>query len=176
MSHIKLHSDSLASLKENETNGNHIVQVTNTANIKLEDLTSSLNADHVNNNKSIAVKQKATYESQTLSISGTFLTTAPAQNGTSIDMLNYRNLYIQIRMVGDTGLGSILNNIFVYYSLDNITFRLGEKIELEETDSASGNYEGIIRIKDTGARYVRLYAKNRVGNPSNYLVQFSRSN
>lgn len=127
-------------------------------------------------NGRLRTNTEQTYESETLSISGTFITTAPAQNGTSIDMLNYRNLYLQIRMVGDTGLGIILDNIYVYYSLDDTTFRLGEKIELSETDSASGNYEGIIRIKDVGARYVRLYAKNRTGNPTNYLVQYSRSN
>lgn len=127
-------------------------------------------------NARLRTNTEQTYESETLSISGTFLTTAPAQNGTSIDMLNYRNLYMQIRMVGDTGLGSILDNLYVYYSLDNTTFRLGEKIELTETDTASGNYEGIIRLTNVGARYVRLYAKSRTGNPTNYLVQYSRSN
>ena len=106
----------------------------------------------------------------------TFLSTAPAQNGTSIDMLDKRNLYLQIRMVADSGLFGIYDTIYIYYSLDNITFRIGESITLIETGISTGNYEGIKRILDCGARYIRLYVKNRDCNATNFLVQYSRSN
>tara|TARA_B110000046_G_C13019311_1_gene410278 strand:- start:3406 stop:3906 length:501 start_codon:yes stop_codon:yes gene_type:complete len=124
----------------------------------------------------IKLNTSTTYESQTLSINSAFLSTAPAQNGTSIDMLDKRNLYLQIRMVADSGLFGIYDTIYIYYSLDNITFRIGESITLIETGISTGNYEGIKRILDCGARYIRLYVKNRDSNATNFLVQYSRSN
>ena len=147
--------------------------ITNTVNTKLEDLTSSLNADHVNCNKSISVKTKITYEN--LSLAEGSLNVYGSDNGASIDMSNHRHVAIKIRMAGTGGLSS-LQNLKVYYSLDDTDFVLGEVITLNELPGSAGNYQGFIVLKHVGFKYVRLFSVGVSGSPTNYYIHYNRFN
>eukprot|EP00729_Bicosta_minor_P015686 gene15686-27917_t len=89
-----------------------------------------------------------TYENETHSTTG--LLTAPGNTATSIDMLNYRNLVIKLKMTGDVGMYSISDNIYTYFSMDDSDFVIGDNINLKEYGTATGNYQGTKRIHDCG--------------------------
>jgi hypothetical protein len=144
-------------------------------NVKLEDLSSSLNADHANNSRALAVKQRVFYENQNLAgVNG--LTVLGANNGTSIDMDLFRNLVIKIRATATTGQAGGLPNLRLFYSLEGGDFNLGELITLNEHPTLTGNYQGTIRVENVGFRYVQLISVATTGNPTAYVASFSRFN
>ena len=123
---------------------------------------------------SFHVKQKVTYENETLA-GANALTIYGTNNGTSIDMSNHRHLVIKVRITATTAR-SPLQNIKIYYSLDDADFILGEIVEQNELPNNAGNYQGMIRIENVGFRYVRLFSVGLKASPTAYYINYSRYN
>lgn len=120
------------------------------------------------------MSKQSSHENQELAgVSG--LTVYAANNGTSIDMEGYDHVVIKVRSTATTGT-SPLNNIKVYYSLDDSDFTLGEIIQQNELPGAATNYQGIIRLENVGFRYLRLFAVGVTASPSAYFVNYCRYN
>ena len=114
------------------------------------------------------------YEDESLSISN--LTSVNTFSTTHIDMNNFRHIIIMVEMTANTGTfyGTGLENLRVAYSLDDADYYLGEEIALVEKQT-TGTYQGIIRLRDVGARYIKLYSANVGGTPTAYTCEFSRT-
>jgi hypothetical protein len=123
---------------------------------------------------SFHVKQKVTYENETLT-GANALTIYGSNNGTSIDMSNHRHLVIKVRSTATTAL-SPLQNLRVYYSMDNADFIMGEIIEQNELPNGTTNYQGMIRLENVGFNYVQLLAIGLKASPTAYYINYSRYN
>ena len=126
------------------------------------------------NISSIVTATKATRENQTLA-GVSALTVYGSNNGTSIDMDGYRHLVIKVRSSATTG-SSPLQNLRLYYSLDDSDFTIGEIVAQNELPGSSGNYQGIVRLENVGFRYIRLFSIGVTASPTAYYVYYSRSN
>jgi len=117
--------------------------------------------------------QTPSYENETGVATG--LTIYGSNNGTAIDMNGYRNVVIKVRSTATTGL-SPLQNLRLYYSMDNADFIMGEVIEQNELPGVLTNYQGFIRIENVGFRYIRLLAVGVKASPTAYYINYSRYN
>ena len=126
------------------------------------------------NISSMVTATKATRENQTLA-GVSALTVYGSNNGTSIDMDGYRHLVIKVRSSATTG-SSPLQNLRLYYSLDDSDFTIGEIVAQNELPGSSGNYQGIVRLENVGFRYIRLFSIGVTASPTAYYVYYSRSN
>jgi len=93
-----------------------------------------------------------------------------------IDMEGYNHLSIIVHCSGMTGGISPVQNLKLYYSLDNATYALGEVITTNEVPGSAGTYSGHIRVENTGFRYVKLFAVGVSGMlpGSVYTIHFCR--
>ena len=117
---------------------------------------------------------KPSYENETLTGANS-LTIYGSNNGTAIDMLNYRHIVIKVRSTATTAL-SPLQNLRVYYSMDNADFIMGEIIEQNELPGIATNYQGMIRLENVGFRYIRLLSIGLKASPTAYYINYSRYN
>jgi hypothetical protein len=123
----------------------------------------------------IETRLTAGYEDQTMAGTSGLLVYG-GNNGTSIDMLGYRNLVMTISATATTGL-SPLNNLMLYVSLDDTNFVTHHGFaQLYEKPLATGTYENTIKFENVGFRYIRLFAHALQGSPTAYVVKYSRSN
>jgi len=125
---------------------------------------------------SLVAIHTANYEDVSL-VGANNLITIGTQNGTAIDMNGFRHLVIKIRMLAMSGAG-YAQNLNVVYSLDDSSYTIddNEVISLKEHPMNPGEYEGVLRLKDVGFRYVQLMGSARNQNPLSYIINYSRSN
>lgn len=138
-----------------------------TINTNLQDIETDL--------EDISSNVKAVKENQTLA-GAMALIVYGANNGTNIDMENYKHLVIKVRATATTGL-SPLNNLKLYYSLEGYDLTLSqETIQLYEVPTLTGNYQNTIRIENVGFRYIQFYAHAVQGSPTHYYINYCRYN
>ena len=123
----------------------------------------------------LQVDRPVNYE--TLSLTGLApLLVYGSSSTTSIDMIGYRNLVIAVKSLATAGL-STLQNIRVYYSLDDVNWILGEVVSQFEVPGAVPiEYNGMIRIENCGFRYIRFFAVGITASPTAYTITYSKSN
>jgi len=100
-----------------------------------------------------------------------------ANSTDAINMDGQTHLVITVVCTGMTGSLGKLQNIKMYYSLDNVNYVLGEVIDMNEVPNIAGTYTGFIRLERTGFRYVKLFAVGISGilPGSNYTIRYSRT-
>ncbi len=94
----------------------------------------------------------------------------------AITMDGYNHLTIKVSCSGMTGGISPVQNIKLYYSLDDITYVLGEVLETNEVPLEAGRYAGHIRVENVGYKFVKLFAVGVSGMlpGSVYTIHFCR--
>jgi hypothetical protein len=191
-----------ASILANQTNGTQKTQITNTVNNKLEDISSSLEYNNAsvsravcvglrartnitdatsgvmvlaNSQGALQVEENTQYEDENIGNADNLKIYANSTD--SIDMNNHTHLVISVSCAGMTGSLGKLQNIKMYYSIDDSTYILGEVIDLNEVPNVAGTYTGFIRLERTGFRYVKLFAVGISGilPASTYTIKYSRS-
>ena len=93
-----------------------------------------------------------------------------------IDMDGYNHLTIKVSCSGMTSGISPAQNLKLYYSMDDITYVLGEVISTNEVPGDPGRYAGMIRVENVGFRFVKLFAVgvSAMLSGSVYTIQFTR--
>lgn len=171
-----------------------------TANVKLEDLSSQLNShitDDPSNTIAVGLKGRTTigtattetflkcdtngvlqvnedtgYEAQTLGNANNLLVYGGVSD--KIDMEGHTHLVIQATSTATAGVSTV-QNLQVYYSLDDTNYVLGEVITQNNIPTATTQYAGFIRLERTGFRYVKLFAIGVSQSPTAITVKFSRT-
>ena len=142
-----------------------------------QDITSSaLTRIKVNSSGNLEVNDvgSANYEAVTLTRIAPLLVYGSTST-TSIDMDGYTNIVIAVKSLATAG-SSTLQNIRVYYSLDNSNWIMGEVVSQYEVPGASPvEYNGMIRIENCGFQYIRLFAIGVTASPTAYTITYSRS-
>ena len=89
-------------------------------------------------------------------------------------MEGHTHLVIQATSTATAGVSTV-QNLQVYYSLDDTNYVLGEVITQNNIPTATTQYAGFIRLERTGFRYVKLFAIGVSQSPSAITVKFSRT-
>tara|TARA_Y100000114_G_scaffold65989_1_gene60495 strand:+ start:1821 stop:2693 length:873 start_codon:yes stop_codon:yes gene_type:complete len=123
----------------------------------------------------LLVNEKTVYSNTDIGNANNLKTYADSTD--AIDMVGQTHLVISVVCSGMTGSLGKLQNIKMYYSLDNTNYVLGEVIDMNEVPNIAGTYTGFIRLERTGFRYVKLFAVGISGilPGSNYTVKYSRT-
>tara|TARA_Y100000401_G_scaffold113007_1_gene113148 strand:+ start:251 stop:703 length:453 start_codon:yes stop_codon:yes gene_type:complete len=141
-----------------------------------DDVNHKYHQQQADESGAVKVVRPVIYEDPQGTLTGTgALIVYGSNNGTSIDMKGYRHLTIKVRSSATTGT-SPLQNLRMYYSHDGGDFCMGEIVEQNELPGGAGNYQGVIRIKDVGFRYVQLIAIGVVASPTQYWIHYNRYN
>lgn len=142
-----------------------------------QDITSSaLTRIKVNSSGNLEVNDVGSANYEAVSLTGIApLLVYGSTSTTSIDMDGYTNIVIAVKSLATAG-SSTLQNIRVYYSLDNSNWIMGEVVSQYEVPGASPvEYNGMIRIENCGFQYIRLFAIGVTASPTAYTITYSRS-
>ena len=120
----------------------------------------------------VQVNEDTEYESETLGNASNL--TVYGSTTDAIDMLGHSHLVIQATSTATAGASSV-QNLKLYYSLDDSNYVLGETITQNNVPGATTQYAGFVRLERTGFRYVKLFAVGVTQSPSAYVVKYSRT-
>ena len=138
---------------------------------------SALTRIKVNSSGNLEVDDISTADYETATLTGlASLLVYGSSSTSSIDMNGYRNVVIAVKSLATAG-SSTLQNIRVYYSLDNSNWIMGEEVKQYEVPGASpSEYNGMIRLENCGFRYIRFFSIGVTASPTAYTITYSRSN
>ena len=91
----------------------------------------------------LLIQENTSYEDETIGNADNLKVYASSTD--LIDMNNHTHLVISVSCAGMTGSLGKLQNIKMYYSIDNSTYILGEVIDLNEVPNVAGTYTGFIK-------------------------------
>tara|TARA_R100000231_G_C5324587_1_gene164476 strand:+ start:245 stop:1432 length:1188 start_codon:yes stop_codon:yes gene_type:complete len=168
--------DSTATQQQVRTTTNGSVVVAGTVDALMKGFFGGSSTNiQVNSGGILLVEENTTYEDETIGNADNLKVYANSTD--AIDMDTFTHLVISVSCAGMTGSLGKLQNIKMYYSIDNSTYILGEVIDLNEVPNVAGTYTGFIRLERTGFRYVKLFAVGISGilPTSTYTIKYSRS-
>ncbi len=120
----------------------------------------------------LQVNEDSEYQDETLGNAANLLVYGSTSD--PIDMEGHTHLVIQATATATAGASSV-QNLQMYYSLDNTNYVLGEVLQQNNVPGATTQYAGFIRLERTGFRYVKLFAIGVTQSPSAYVIKYSRT-
>ena len=120
----------------------------------------------------VQTNEDTQYEAETLGNAANLLVYGSTSD--AIDMNGHSHLVIQAEATATAGASSV-QNLRLYYSLDDTNYVFGEVMTQYNVPGATTKYVGFTRLERTGFRYVKLFAVGVTQSPSAYVIKYSRT-